>query len=101
MQGSCAFSAEVLCPCTCDAGEAHALTCVVCAPWQLETSEQKTTQVKAVEQKTKKTEAEEQSPQVTPPSHTPQSNHLEVEAETSWPCVSDLTMPYLRLRVVT
>ena len=94
MQGSCAFSAEVLCPCTCDASPA-------CAPWQLETSEQKTTQVKAVEQKTKETKAEEQNPQVSPPSHAPQSNHLDTYSSTSWPCVSDLTTPYLRLRVVT
>lgn len=73
----------------------------VCAPWQLETSEQKTTQVKAVEQKTKETKAEEQNPQVSPPSHAPQSNHLDTYSSTSLPCVSDLTTPYLRLRVVT
>ena len=66
MQGSSACSAEVLL--TCDASPA-------CAPWQLETSEQKPTQVKAVEQKTKETKAEEQNPQVSPPSHAPQSNH--------------------------
>ena len=36
------------------------LTCV-CAPWQLEPSEQKTTQVKAVEQKIKETKAEDGS----------------------------------------
>jgi hypothetical protein len=52
MQGSCACSAEVLL--TCDASPA-------CAPWQLETSEQKTTQVKAVEHKTKETKAEDGS----------------------------------------
>ena len=77
MQGSCACSAEVL-P-TCDASPARS----VCAPWQLETSEQKTTQVKAVEQKTKETKAEEQNPQVSPPSHAPQSNHLDTYSSTS------------------
>jgi hypothetical protein len=77
------------------------LTCMcVCAPWQLESSEQKTTQVKAVEHKTKETEAEEQNPQVSPPSHAPQSNHLDTYP-TSWPCMSDPTTPDLRLRVVT
>ena len=50
------------------------LTCVW-APWQLETLEQKTTEVKTEEQKTK--EAEEQKPQVRPPSHDPQSTHLD------------------------
>ena len=75
------------------------LTCV-CAPWQLESSEQKTTQVKTVEQKTKETKAEQQSPQVSPPSHAPQSNHLDTNP-TSWPCISDPTTPDLRLRVVT
>ena len=68
------------------------LTCV-CAPWQLETSEQKTTQVKAVEHKTKETEAEEQNPQVSPPSHAPQSNHLQLKPTPHLLalCVFDLT----------
>ena len=79
----------------------HATPHRVCAPWQLETSEQKTTQVKAVEQKTKETKAEEQNPQVSPPSHAPQSNHLDTNS-TSWPpCVSDPNTLDLRLRVVT
>ena len=46
-----------------------------CTAWQLETLE--TTQVKTVEQETKETKAEEQIPQVSLPSHAPQSNHPE------------------------
>ena len=44
-----------------------------CTVWQLETLE--TTQVKTVEQETKETK--EKNPQVSLPSHAPQSNHPE------------------------
>ena len=44
-----------------------------CTAWQLETLE--TTQVKTVKQETKETE--KKNPQVSLPSHAPQSNHPE------------------------
>ena len=79
----CTCSAEVL-P-TCDASPET----YVYAPWQLETLEQKTTQVTTKEQK----------PQVSPLNHAPESNHLDTNP-TSWPCESNpIPTPDLRLRV--
>ena len=79
----CTCSAEVL-P-TCDASPET----YVYAPWQLETLEQKTTQVTT----------EEQKPQVSPLNHAPESNHLDTNP-TSWPCESNpIPTPDLRLRV--
>ena len=79
----CTCSAEVL-P-TCDASPET----YVYAPWQLETLEQKTTQVTT----------EEQTPQVSPLNHAPESNHLDTNP-TSWPCESNpIPTPDLRLRV--